>query len=157
METCVLICLLSFVTTDFSKYVASIKKAFSMMVFRKTLLYKKDILVDLEFLFMASWSAVETHSVHRNVGHLFWRNLHLQEAAAERKNRWEQKRGKKGGIYSVTIQLNDANAGGLHTNGCKRLSPQIPQTQISCQKHEKHTWATHLRQKHTKAKPQQPL
>lgn len=55
----------------FSKHVASIKKAFSMMFFRKTLLYKKDILVDLEFLFMASWSAVETHSVHRNVGHLF--------------------------------------------------------------------------------------
>lgn len=62
LETCVLICLLSFVSTDFSKHVAS---------FRKTLLYKKDILVDLEFLFMASWSAVETHSVHRNVGHLF--------------------------------------------------------------------------------------
>ena len=45
-----------------------------------------DLLVDLEFLLMASWSAVETHSVHRNVGHLFGRNLYLQEAATAKKN-----------------------------------------------------------------------
>lgn len=56
---------------------------------------KTDLLVDLEFLFVASRSAVETHSVHRNVGHLFWRNLHLQEAAAEEKQRMRAKQGEK--------------------------------------------------------------
>lgn len=45
---------------------------------------------------MAFWSAVETHSVHRNVGHLLWGNLHLQHRKKQQRNnerikRWERK------------------------------------------------------------------
>lgn len=117
-----------------------------MIFFRKKILHKKiDLLIDLEFLFMASWSAVETHSVHRNVGHLFWRNLHLQEAAAEKNNGWEQKR-KKGRTYRETGRLHDANAGGIHTNTGHRFHV----------KSTSNTRATRLRQKHTNAKAQQP-
>lgn len=102
-----------------------------MIFFRKKNCSTKetDLLIDLEFLFMASWSAVEAHSVHRNVGHLFWRNLHLQEAAAEKNNGWEEKRKKRQNLQRDST-----------TKWCKcRRNPHQHGTQISCQKHEEHT------------------
>lgn len=150
MKTCSF-ALTVFCYHGFKNHVASINKhclwSFFFFLEDTSLQKKTDLLVDVEFLFVASRSAVETHSVHRNVGHLFWRNLHLQEAAAEKNNGWEQKR-KKGGIYSVTIRPSDANAGGLQTNSREQPAPQIPQTQISHQKHEKHLSYTLMTKTH---------
>lgn len=37
-----------------------------------------DSLIDLGFVSMTLWSAVEAHGVHRDMGHLFGGNLHLE-------------------------------------------------------------------------------
>lgn len=52
-----------------------------------------DSLIDLGFVSVTFWSAVEAHGVHRDMGHLFGRNLHLEHTTGTQCDRNRRKEG----------------------------------------------------------------
>lgn len=87
-------------------------------------------------------------TVYTGMWAIFFEGIFIYKKQQQRKTMDENKRGKKGGIYSVTIRPSDANAGGLQTNSREQPAPQIPQTQVSHQKHEKHLSYTLMTKTH---------
>lgn len=59
-----------------------------------------DSLIDLAFVSVALWSAVEAYSVHRNMGHLLRGNLHL-EHRKRRDKRKTMRQGKEKENWTV--------------------------------------------------------
>lgn len=119
-----------------------------MILFRKKLLHKKDRLTYRLWIFVHGFlECCGNPQCTQECGPSFLKESSSTRRSSREKQRMRTEEKKKGRIYRVTIQLNDANAGGIHINSREQRSPQIPRDTDFMSKaretHELHTYDKH--------------